>query len=231
MIGRKAGSTAYPLRPMDARRCALQHATRGNAAAQGAAMDILMTKGSVGEDVERLRRALATVLGGDAAMFASLLNADAPIDEDFDAAIRRWQAGVGLIADGIVGPRCQLLLDLLAPQADQFELALNVSVVSKLFPATKPANIARYLPYVEAALGVAQLTDRPMILGALGTIRAETEGKWRCRCGAAPPRRPGSTAEPAGPRTTTSRWRWTPAASRQCCIRPRTAASTTTSTW
>ncbi len=139
-------------------------------------MDILMTKGSVGEDVERLRRALAAALGADAGMFPSLQTADAPIDEDFDAAIRRWQAGVGLIADGIVGPRCQLLLDLLAPNADKFELVLNVSGVSKLFPATKPANIARYLPYIEAALGVAQLTDRPMILGALGTIRAETEG-------------------------------------------------------
>ncbi len=48
--------------------------------------------------------------------------------------------------------------------------------MSRLFPATKPANIARYLPYIEAALGVAELTDRAMILCALGTIRAETEG-------------------------------------------------------
>ena len=54
--------------------------------------------------------------------------------------------------------------------------ALNVGVVCRLFPATKPANIARYLPYVEAALGAAGLTDRAMVLGALGTIRAETEG-------------------------------------------------------
>lgn len=139
-------------------------------------MHILMSKGSVGEDVERLRRAIADALGGDAELFPSLKKSNTPIDEDFDAAIRRWQAGVGLIGDGVVGPRCQLLLDLLALDANKFELALNVGGVSRLFPATKPANIARYLPYIEAALGVAELTDRPMILGALGTIRAETEG-------------------------------------------------------
>ncbi|WP_077001380.1 C1 family peptidase [Variovorax sp. KK3] len=139
-------------------------------------MQILMIKGSAGEDVERLRKALVKVLGDDAKPFASLQSAGTAIDDDFDAAIRRWQAGVGLIADGVVGPRCQQLLDLIEIDTGRFELALNVGNVSRLFPATKPANIARYLPYIEAALGVAQLTDRAMILGALGTIRAETEG-------------------------------------------------------
>ena len=139
-------------------------------------MHILMSKGSVGEDVDRLRKAIAKALGGDAAMFPSLTKPGTPIDDDFDAAIRRWQAGVGLIGDGVVGPRCQLLLDLIALDASKFELVLNVGSVSRLFPATKAANIARYLPYIEAALGVAELTDRPMILGALGTIRSETEG-------------------------------------------------------
>jgi len=139
-------------------------------------MDILMSKGSVGEDVERLRKALAKALGSDADLFASLARSGTPIDDDFDAAIRRWQAGVGLIGDGVVGPRCQVLLDLITLDKRDFELVLDVAHVSKLFPATKAANIARYLPYIEAALGVAKLTDRPMILGALGTIRAETEG-------------------------------------------------------
>jgi len=139
-------------------------------------MDILMSKGSVGEDVDRLRQALAKALGSDADLFPSLGRSGTPIDDDFDAAIRRWQAGVGLIGDGVVGPRCQLLLDLIGSDKHQFELALDVAHVSRLFPATKAANIARYLPYIEAALGVAKLTDRAMILGALGTIRAETEG-------------------------------------------------------
>lgn len=139
-------------------------------------MDILMMKGSTGDDVERLRQALAKVLGSDAGLFASLQQPGTPIDDDFDAAIRRWQAGVGLIGDGIVGPRCQLLLDLLSLDMNAFALQLDTAHVSRLFPATKAANIARYLPYIEAALGVAGLTDRAMILGALGTIRAETEG-------------------------------------------------------
>ena len=143
-------------------------------------MKQLLTKGDSGADVERLRKALAAVLGDDAAAFASLAaraaGAAAGIDDDFDAAIRRWQTGIGIIADGIVGPRCQLLLGLSEPSPLELDPAVNVGHVSQLFPATKPANIARYLPYVEAALGRAGLSDRAMVIGALGTIRAETEG-------------------------------------------------------
>ena len=137
----------------------------------------LLMLGNQGSDVDRLRKALAQVLGADAAAFAVLAQPGTPIDSEFDAAIRRWQAGIGVIADGIVGPRCQVLLGLApaVPLTLDTE-ALNVGVVCRLFPSTKPANIARYLPYMEAALGAAELTDRAMVLGALGTIRAETEG-------------------------------------------------------
>ena len=51
------------------------------------------------------------------------------------------------------GPRCQLLLGMAAPSPLELDPSVNVGNVSRLFPATKPANIARYLPYVEAALG------------------------------------------------------------------------------
>ncbi|MGF6528596.1 C1 family peptidase [Variovorax sp. PvP013] len=140
-------------------------------------MRLLMHKGDAGEDVDALARSLRRELGADAAPFDVLGRTGAAIDADFDAAIRRWQAGVGLVADGIVGPRCQVLLALIDPPGDAFgPYKLNVGRVSRLFPATKPANIARYLPYVEAALGVAGLTDAPLVLGALATIRAETEG-------------------------------------------------------
>ncbi len=140
-------------------------------------MRLLMHKGDAGEDVDALARALRRELGADAAPFDVLGRTGAAIDADFDAAIRRWQAGVGLVADGIVGPRCQVLLALIDPPGDAFgPYKLNVGRVSQLFPATKPANIARYLPYVEAALGVAGLTDASLVLGALATIRAETEG-------------------------------------------------------
>ncbi|HUD31942.1 MAG TPA: peptidase C1, partial [Variovorax sp.] len=140
-------------------------------------MRLLMHKGDAGDDVDALARALKRELGADSKPFDVLDQTGGAIDDDFDAAIRRWQSGVGIVADGIVGPRCQVLLELIAPQGDDFgAFRMNVGRVSRLFPATKPANIARYLPYVEAALGIARLTDRPMVLGALGTIRAETEG-------------------------------------------------------
>lgn len=139
-------------------------------------MKALWMKGDRGPEVAVLAKALIGALGEDAAEFP-VLRQPGGIDEAFDAAIRRWQAGVGLIADGIVGPLCQGLLGLAPPQVGKFESPpLTVAVVSRLFPATKPANIARYLPYVAAALGVTGLTDRPMVLAALGTVRAETEG-------------------------------------------------------
>ena len=138
-------------------------------------MKLLISKGASGPDVARLAQALATELGPDAADFPVLTSAASSIDDGFDAAIRRWQAGIGIIADGIVGPRCQMLLKL-ADEGPPTDPVLTVGFVSQLFPATKPANIARYLPYVEAALRAAGLVDRPMVLGALGTIRAETEG-------------------------------------------------------
>lgn len=137
---------------------------------------ILTVRGSAGDDVDRLREKIAAVLaaGGDDA--TSLGNTGDPISSDFDAAIRRWQAGVGIIADGVVGPRCRILLGLAAPVPLALDPPLDMAIASRLFPATKPANIARYLPYIEAALGVAGIVDRPMVLAALGTIRAETEG-------------------------------------------------------
>ena len=139
-------------------------------------MDILMLKGSSGADVDKLRTALAAALGDDATGFPSLGRPGGPIDDDFDAAIKRWQAGVGIIADGVIGPRCQILLELIAEAGDTLALPLTVGKVSQVVPATKPANIARYLPYISSALGVAHLTDPAMVLGALGTIRSETEG-------------------------------------------------------
>jgi hypothetical protein len=56
-------------------------------------MHILMSKGSVGDDVERPRRALANALGGDAELFPSLKKANAPIlglDRIHDEAYSGW---------------------------------------------------------------------------------------------------------------------------------------------
>jgi peptidoglycan L-alanyl-D-glutamate endopeptidase CwlK len=48
-------------------------------------------------------------------------------------------------------------------------------LVHQLFPFTPLANIAANLPYVLAALASASLADKPMLLMALATIRAEAE--------------------------------------------------------
>ena len=136
-------------------------------------MKNLLVRDSQGTDVRLLKAALLELLGADGLGFGQL-DKDDWLDADAEAAIRRWQAGVGLVADGVMGPFCQTVLGLRKPST--LALELDVESVRRLFPATKPANIARYLPYVAAALEAMGLTDRPMICAALGTIRAESEG-------------------------------------------------------
>lgn len=134
-------------------------------------MSTLLVKGHQGTDVGKLRTALVAALGADAAQFAGLANGNV-FDAETEAAVRHWQAGVGIVADGVVGAYCLSLLGLLKLQG----IGLELPAVQQLFPATKPSNVRRYLPYVAAALEAASLTDRAMVLSALGTIRAETEG-------------------------------------------------------
>ena len=136
-------------------------------------MKLLLVRGNSGAEVAQLRKALARQLGDDAQDFPLLGTGDL-LDADVEAAVRRWQSGVGLVADGIVGPHCQSALGLRNPAA--LEVRFDLEAVKLLFPATKPANINRYLPYVSAALQAVGLTDRAMVCAALGTIRAESEG-------------------------------------------------------
>ncbi|TBR36450.1 MULTISPECIES: C1 family peptidase [Dyella] len=124
--------------------------------------------------VPALRQALAGKLGAVAESFPGLAKGGDLFDADVDAAARRWQSGVGIQADGVIGPYCMSLLGLVSLPAPS--VPLTVDAVRQLFPETKPSNIARFLPYVAAALCGAKLTDRPMIVAAMGTIRAETEG-------------------------------------------------------
>ncbi len=133
----------------------------------------LWVRGDRGTQIRRLRKELAFHLGDDAREFAGLARGD-DIDASVEAAARRWQAGVGLIADGVVGPRCLCVLGL----RKQLPMAvmLDPDHVQRLFPATKPANIKRYLPYLVSALASFGLHDRTMICAALGMIRAESEG-------------------------------------------------------
>ena len=53
---------------------------------------------------------------------------------------------------------------------------VTVPLVGRMFPDTRAAAIARHLPIVLDGLRWAGLADRQMVLMALATIRAETEG-------------------------------------------------------
>lgn len=134
---------------------------------------LLLMRGNVGKPVAELKKALRKALGESAAAFPQLAAGD-EFNADTETALRAWQSSVGLVADGIGGPRTLSALGISPPE----ELAVRVdtALVSKLFPFTRTSNIATNLPYVTAALAAFGLTDADMVAVALGTIRAETEG-------------------------------------------------------
>lgn len=134
-------------------------------------MSLILTRRTQGPEVLALRRALAEQLGEAAEAFGGLQRGQS-FDAGTQSAVRRWQAGVGLVADGLVGPYCLQLLGLREGPTG----ILGLSALRPLFPATKPANIERYWPYVAAALHTLGVDDAPLQLAALATIRAESEG-------------------------------------------------------
>jgi putative chitinase len=58
--------------------------------------------------------------------------------------------------------------------------AVTTDIVRQIFPVTPLAHIIANLPPVLTALTAANLTDKPMLLMALATIRAETESFVPC---------------------------------------------------
>lgn len=140
-------------------------------------MDTLLLRGTRDALVIELKRRLQDILGAVAGEYAGLsagAGGEPEFNPDTEAAVRRWQSGVGLVADGVVGPRCLEALGLAS--YPEIVPALPAETVHRLFPATKPANVVRYLPYVLTALRAAGLVERPQLLAALATIRAESEG-------------------------------------------------------
>src|ERR1051326_2003709 len=93
------------------------------------------------------------------------------------AAVLAFQKSEGLVADGVVGPRTAAALGVEdPPQVVSVIPAVTVEIVSRMFPVTPVKNIQTHLPAVLDALIAPQLVEKPMILMALSTIRAETEG-------------------------------------------------------
>ncbi len=134
---------------------------------------LLLMRGNSGKRIADLKKALSKALGDTAANYPGLA-AGNDFNADTETALRAWQSSVGLVADGIAGPRAFAALGI--SSAPALEVGVSNVLVGKLFPYTKSANIAKYLPYVSAALAAFELTDERMVGVALGTIRAETEG-------------------------------------------------------
>ena len=131
-------------------------------------MDILKLN-ATGKDVERLQKRLQK-LG------FSPGNIDGEFGPGTEAALIAYQRSKGLLADGVAGPRTLKSLGLV----DDDNLAtvipgVTTQVVSRLFPFTPIGNIKANLPPTMAGLESFGLVDRPMVLAALATIRAETE--------------------------------------------------------
>jgi peptidoglycan L-alanyl-D-glutamate endopeptidase CwlK len=94
-----------------------------------------------------------------------------------EAAVIAFQSSEGLLADGVVGPRTSFALGLAPPATMPSVVAgVTVQIVSQMFPRTPLQNIKRHLPIVLDALVAPELTDKPMVLMSLATIRAETAG-------------------------------------------------------
>jgi peptidoglycan L-alanyl-D-glutamate endopeptidase CwlK len=94
------------------------------------------------------------------------------------AAVIAFQKSEGLVPDGTVGILTAQALGFASPTlpAPPPMPAITVSLVSKMFPATPLDHIKINLPHILTALVESRLTATGLVLTALATIRAETEG-------------------------------------------------------
>lgn len=128
-----------------------------------------LKQGDSGDDVKTLQQALTT-------RGFSPGTVDGMYGQGTVAAVMAFQKSESLLPDGIAGPRTLSELGL----ADSNELpsaipAVTVEVVSQMFPVTPVGNIKTNLPSVLSALVETKISDKPMVLMALSTIRAEVE--------------------------------------------------------
>lgn len=133
-----------------------------------------LKQGDKGDEVARLQ-AMLCLAGFDAK----------PIDGDFGAAtatsVRACQAASGLATTGVADAQVQAAVGMDGPDPTRplhpVIAAITAETVVAMFPAATPRrNIERYLPVVLQALAAAGLDDREMVLMALASIRAESEG-------------------------------------------------------
>lgn len=134
----------------------------------------ILRRDSKGEEVARLQALLCL----------ADFNAK-PIDGDFgpgtERAVRACQVSKGLPSTGQANEGTQDALGMNQPDTTKIPVPvidnITVNIVAQMFdPSTPRRNIETYLPEVLAALKQADMDDRDLVLMALGTIRAETEG-------------------------------------------------------
>jgi len=150
----------------------------------------VLKQGSTGPDVIALQTRLKD-LGFDPN------GVDGNFGPGTKAALIAFQKSKGLTADGMAGPQTMGALQLGGAAAAGAGTGTTTSsggsvgsgaatgpapavagvtaeIVSKMFPGVPITNIKENLPFVLQALADAGLADKPMLLMALATIRAET---------------------------------------------------------
>jgi peptidoglycan L-alanyl-D-glutamate endopeptidase CwlK len=134
-------------------------------------MGAVLRRGSEGEEVARLQRRLR----GQG--FSPGLP-DRRFGPATEAALLAFQRARGLLADGICGPETWAALEpgSAPPSRPDHAGALSVDLVAEIFPFTARGAIRLHLPPVVLALREFGLVEKPMVLAALATIRAESEG-------------------------------------------------------
>jgi len=146
------------------------------------ATTIIVPGAPASAELKAVKAALRRKLGADIARFPKFTDPATGHGPQCVAAVRELQSRCGLVADGVIGPLTltELGLDKTWPALPP---GLGIAVVQKMFPYTRRSNIERYLPYVLAALrAIAPGANakggvpREIVLSALATIRAETEG-------------------------------------------------------
>lgn len=132
-----------------------------------------LKEGSSGPDVTRLQQRLKEQ-GFDPGAI------DGQFGPGTEAALIAFQKSEGLAADGIAGPQTLARLageSTAATQPPQdITDQVTVNQVAKMCPSAPLGNIKKYLPNVLTTLTQRGLGDKPMVLMAIGTIRAETGG-------------------------------------------------------
>lgn len=129
---------------------------------------IVLRRGGTGPEVEALQRKLEE-------WGFSPGKIDGQFGAGTQAAVIAFQKSQGLLADGVAGPRTLKALGLVEDDDLPSAIpALTVQVVSEMCPAAPLGNIKANLPPVSDALVAERLVDKPMVLMAIATVRAET---------------------------------------------------------